>query len=284
LDKVLSRALESKADYADLYFEYRSNEAISLEEGMVKNASSSAANGVGVRVLAEAKTGYAFTDDITIENLELAARTARYIAQNKGTSVPVPVGGTQGSPHNLYPVENQSAEVKLEERIALLHDMDRLARSIDQRVKNVFVSLVSQRKIVLVASSDGWVVGDVQPLIRLNVTCIAEDGGNRQMGSFGGGGRVGFSFLTEKKDYERYTREAVRQALLNLEAEDAPAGEMDVVLGPGWPGILLHEAIGHGLEGDFNRKKISRIVLGKKSLPSIVPWLTMEPSHRAGDP
>jgi len=154
-------------------------------------------------------------------------------------------------------VENPTAEVKLEERIALLHEMDRLARSIDQRVKNVFVSLVTQRKIVLVASSEGWVVGDIQPLIRLNVTCIAEDGGNRQIGSFGGGGRVGFSFLTEKKDYERYTREAVRQALLNLEAEDAPAGEMDVVLGPGWPGILLHEAIGHGLEGDFNRKKIS---------------------------
>jgi len=257
LDKILSRALESKADYADLYFEYRSNEAISLEEGMVKNASSSTANGVGVRVLAEAKTGYAFTDDITIENLELAARTARYIAQNKGAPVPVPVGGAQGSPHNLYPVENPTAEVKLEERIALLHEMDRLARSIDQRVKNVFVSLVTQRKIVLVASSEGWVVGDIQPLIRLNVTCIAEDGGNRQIGSFGGGGRVGFSFLTEKKDYERYTREAVRQALLNLEAEDAPAGEMDVVLGPGWPGILLHEAIGHGLEGDFNRKKIS---------------------------
>ena len=154
-------------------------------------------------------------------------------------------------------MEINNTEVKLEERIALLHDMDRLARGIDQRVKNVFVSLVTQRKIVLVASSDGWVVGDVQPLIRLNVTCIAEDGDNRQVGSFGGGGRVGFSFLTEKKDYERYTREAVRQALLNLEAEDAPAGEMDVVLGPGWPGILLHEAIGHGLEGDFNRKKIS---------------------------
>ena len=127
-------------------------------------------------------------------------------------------------------------------------------------------SLAGQHKIVLVASSQGWVIGDIQPLTRLNVTCIAEQEGNRQTGSFGGGGRVNLDFFTEKKDYERYTREAVRQALLNLEADDAPAGMMDVVLGPGWPGILLHEAIGHGLEADFNRKKISAFTgrIGKK--------------------
>jgi TldD protein len=135
--------------------------------------------------------------------------------------------------------------------------MDRLARGLDPRIQKVFVSLASEHKIVLIAASQGWVVGDIQPLTRLNVTCIAEQRGNRQTGGYGGGGRVGFSFFTEKKDYERYTREAVRQALLNLEAENAPAGMMDVVLGPGWPGILLHEAVGHGLEADFNRKKVS---------------------------
>ncbi|MFQ5849461.1 MAG: metalloprotease TldD [Candidatus Binatia bacterium] len=257
LDKVLSKALERKADYADLVFEYRVNEAINLEEGIVKNASRSTANGVGVRVLAGAKTGYAFTDDITIENLQLAARTAQYIAKSQGPPMPVPVGGRRARPHDLYPVGEQATEVPIKKKIELLQEMDRLARGIDSRVKHVLISLTSEHKIVLIACSQGWVVGDVQPLTRLNITCIAEAGGNRQTGSYGGGGRVEFEFFTEKKDYERYTRAAVRQALLNLEAVDAPAGEMDVVLGPGWPGILLHEAIGHGLEADFNRKKIS---------------------------
>ena len=257
LEKVLAHAVEKRADYADLYFEYRINEAISLEEGMVKNSSQSTANGVGVRVLAEAKTGYAFTDDITIENLELAARTAQYIAQNRESLLPAPVGDKGARAHDLYPVKAPATDVPLEKKIALLHEMDRLARGMDPRIKNVFVSLASEYKIVLIASSQGWVVGDVQPLTRLNVTCIVEQEGNRQAGSYGGGGRVDFSFFTGKKDYERYTREAVRQALLNLEAGDAPAGTMDVVLGPGWPGILLHEAIGHGLEADFNRKKVS---------------------------
>jgi TldD protein len=257
LDKILGKALEKKADYADLYFEYRSNEAISLEEGMVKNASQSTANGVGVRVLAESKTGYAYTDDITIKNLELAARSAQYIAQERGSNLPVSLQGKVTKIHDLYPVTMPAKDVPLEKRIALLHEMDRLARALDPRIKNVFISLASEHKIVLVASSQGWVVGDVQPLTRLNITCIAEEKGNRQVGSYGGGGRVDFSFFTDKKDHECYTREAVRQAILNLEATDAPAGTMDVVLGPGWPGILLHEAIGHGLEGDFNRKKVS---------------------------
>jgi len=257
LDKVLARALARRADYADLYFEYRVNEGITLEEGMVKNASRSTANGVGVRVLAGAKTGYAFTDDITIENLELAARTAQYIAPRRGAPLPVAVKGKRPRAHDLYLVKEPATAVPLEKKIALLCEMDRLARSLDSRIKNVLISLASEHKIVLVASSQGWVVGDIQPLTRLNITCIAEQDGHRQMGSYGGGGRVEFSFFTEKRDYERYAREAVRQALLNLAAEDAPAGMMDVVLGPGWPGILLHEAIGHGLEGDFNRKKIS---------------------------
>ena len=257
LEKVLAQALEKKADYADLYFEYRVNEAVGLEEGIVKNTSRSTVNGVGVRVLADSKTGYAFTDDITIENLELAARTAQYIAHNRESLLPAPVGEKGAPRHDLYPVKAPPTDVSLEKKIALLHEMDRLARGLDPRVKNVFVSLASEHKIVLIASAQGWVVGDIQPLTRLNITCIVEQQGNRQVGSYGGGGRVDFGFFAEKQDYERYTREAVRQALLNLEAEEAPAGMMDVVLGPGWPGILLHEAIGHGLEADFNRKKVS---------------------------
>jgi TldD protein len=257
LEKLLAQALEGKADYADLYFEYRVNEGVSLEEGLVKQGSRSTSNGVGVRVLAEAKTGYAYTDDITIENLAVAARTAQYIAHNRESQMPAPVGRERIQAHDLYPVQVPATEVRLERKTALLYEMDRLARAIDPRIKNVFVSFASEQKIVLVASSKGWVAGDIQPLARLNVTCIAEQQKNRQVGSYGGGGRVEFDFFTAEKNYERYTREAVRQALLNLEADDAPAGTMDVVLGPGWPGILLHEAIGHGLEGDFNRKKVS---------------------------
>ena len=258
LDKVLATAVGKKADYADLYFEYRRNEGISLEEGLVKNCSQSTANGVGVRVVAEAKTGYAFTDDITIENLEIAARTAQYIAHNRANQTPVAVGRPIPESHDLYPIKTPVTDIALETKISLLYEIDKFARSLDTRVKNVFVSLGSEQKVVLVASSQGLVIGDIQPLTRLNVTCIVEENGNRQVGSFGGGGRVEYGFFVEdEKAYERYAREAVRQAVLNLRAQNAPAGTMDVVLGSGWPGILLHEAIGHGLEGDFNRKKTS---------------------------
>jgi TldD protein len=257
LERVIDAALGKKADYADLFFEYRRNEGVSLEEGMVKNCSQSTANGVGVRVLADTKTGYAYTDDITIENLELAARTAQYIAQNRPTQAPLPVGSARAESHDLYPIKTPVNDIALEQKVELLYEIDRFARELDARVKNVFVSLGAEYKVILVASSQGLVVGDIQPLTRLNVTCIVEENGNRQVGSFGGGGRVEFGFFIDNKDYERYAREAVRQAILNLSAVDAPAGTMDVVLGPGWPGILLHEAIGHGLEGDFNRKKTS---------------------------
>jgi TldD protein len=257
LEKILATARGRNADYADLYFEYRRNEGISLEEGLVKNCSQSTANGVGVRVLAETKTGYAYTDDITIENLELAARTAHYIARNQQTQLPVPVGPARSEAHDLYPIKAPVNDISLDRKIALLYEIDQFARSLDPRVKNVFVSLASEYKIILVAASQGLVVGDIQPLTRLNVSCIAEENGDRQIGSFGGGGRVEFGFFIDAQDYQRYAREAVRQAILNLSAQDAPAGTMDVVLGPGWPGILLHEAIGHGLEGDFNRKQTS---------------------------
>jgi TldD protein len=257
LEKVLGQALGKKADYADLYFEYRRNEGVGLEEGLVKNCSQSTANGVGVRVLAETKTGYAYTDDITIENLEIAARTARYIAQNRSTDVPAPVGAAAGQQRDLYSINTPVNDIALEKKIELLYEIDKFARSLDPRVKNVFVSLGSEYKVVYIATSQGVRVGDIQPLARLNVSCIVEENGNRQIGSFGGGGRVEYGFFVDHQDWQRYAREAVRQAILNLDAIDAPAGTMDVVLGPGWPGILLHEAIGHGLEGDFNRKKTS---------------------------
>jgi TldD protein len=257
LEKVLDQALGKKADYADLYFEYRRNEGVGLEEGLVKNCSQSTANGVGVRVLAETKTGYAYTDDITIENLEIAARTARYIAQNRSTDAPAQVGAGAGQRRDLYSINTPVNDIALEKKVELLYEIDKFARSLDPRVKNVFVSLGSEYKVVYIATSQGVRVGDIQPLTRLNVSCIVEEDGNRQIGSFGGGGRVEYGFFVDHQDWQRYAREAVRQAVLNLEAIDAPAGTMDVVLGPGWPGILLHEAIGHGLEGDFNRKKTS---------------------------
>jgi TldD protein len=257
LDKVLDAALGKKADYADLFFEYRRNEAVSLEEGLVKNCTQAISNGVGVRVLADTKTGYAYTDDITIENLEIAARTARYIAQNRSAQVPAQVGQPAAEVRDLYPIKTPVNDIALEKKVALLDEIDKYTRSLDPRIKNVFASIGAEYKVMLVATSRGMVVGDVQPLTRLNVTCIVEENGNRQIGSFGGGGRVEFGFFVDNKDYERYAREAVRQAVLNLSAVAAPAGTMDVVLGPGWPGILLHEAIGHGLEGDFNRKRTS---------------------------
>ena len=190
LDKILEAALGKKADYADLFFEYRRNEGISLEEGLVKNCSQSTANGVGVRVLADTKTGYAYTDDITIANLEIAAGTARYIAQNRPTQVPAAVGAPLLAMHDLYAVQTPVNDVALETKIDLLYEIDKYTRSLDPRIKNVFASIGAEYKVILVATSQGLVVGDIQPLTRLNVTCIVEENGNRQAGSFGGGGRV----------------------------------------------------------------------------------------------
>src|SRR6266581_5299508 len=172
LEKVIATAVGKKADYADLYFEYRRNEGISLEEGLVKNCSQSTANGVGVRVLAETKTGYAYTDDITIENLELAARTAQYIAQNQQAQLPVAVGQSLDEAHDLYPIKVPVNDIALDQKVALLYEIDKFTRALDARVKNVFASLASEYKVILVASSQGLVVGDIQPLTRLNVTCI----------------------------------------------------------------------------------------------------------------
>lgn len=256
LARSLGAALARRADYADLYFEFRTVEALSSEDSRVKTASRHISHGVGARVIAGEKTGYAYSDDVSVESLELAVRTARAIAHEGAAEGAVSIK-VQPPNRNLYPVRRAPIEVEVDRKVRLLEEIDVDARRRDPRIRNVIASLVVEQKMVLVFTAEGLLVGDVQPLVRLQVTCVAEEGGNRQQGSFGGGGRVEFDFLTEGNRYLRYARKAAEQAVRNLHAEEAPAGEMPVVLGPGWPGILLHEAVGHGLEGDFNRKGVS---------------------------
>ncbi|HZS10703.1 MAG TPA: metallopeptidase TldD-related protein, partial [Nitrospirales bacterium] len=253
-------------DYADLYFEANLSESVSMEEGLVKRAVKSVSQGVGVRATAGEKTGFAYSDELTRRDLELAADAARYIAQSPQGTHPVPATQRQRPQRDLYPVEQTVSEVATAERVELLNKIDAEARRYDLRIKNVMASFNLELKRVLVATSDGLMVGDVQPLTRLQVTCIAEENGNRQIGTFGGGGRLSFAHYCEEDRYKRFAREAARQAILNLSAIDAPAGVMPVVLAGGWPGILLHEAIGHGLEADFNRRKTSAFssLMGKR--------------------
>ena len=253
LGKVKVRAV----DYADLYFESCISESVSMEEGIVKRAAKSVSKGVGVRATAGEKTGFAYSDELTRRDLETAANTARYIANSPQGADPSPVTHHTRPTRDLYPAETSVAEIATQERVELLDQIDVEARRYDPRIKNVMASFNTEHKVVVVATSEGLLVSDVQPLSRLQVTCIAEDGGNRQIGTFGGGGRIGFAFFRERDRYLQYAREAARQAILNLKAVEAPAGAMPVVLASGWPGILLHEAIGHGLEADFNRRKTS---------------------------
>jgi TldD protein len=257
LERILGSALERKADYADLYFEHRSAEGLGLEESMVNHTSKSVSHGVGVRVCAEDRTGYAYSDEVTIDRMRMAAEAARAIAdQRSGAIAPVAVGNRVAR-HELYELESTPLEIPLEERARLLHQIDEMARAADPRIRNVMASFAAERKIVMVVTSEGRIAADIQPLCRLNVSVIADDGKSRQVGSFGGGGRVEWNYFFENDRWKDYVRHAVHQAVINLDAVDAPAGEMVVVLGNGWPGILLHEAIGHGLEGDFNRKGVS---------------------------
>jgi TldD protein len=254
---ILGSALERKADYADLYFEYRSVEGLGLEESMVNHTSKSISHGVGVRVCAEDRTGYAYSDEVTVDRMRLAAEAARAIADDRGDRPAAIQVGQPVRRHRLYELESTPLDVPIEERARLLKSIDETARAMDPRVRNVMASFAVEQKIVMVVNSDGQIAADLQPLCRLSVTVIAEDGKNRQVGSFGGGGRVEWRYFLEDERWKEYANRAVHQAITNLDAADAPAGEMVVVLGPGWPGILLHEAIGHGLEGDFNRKGVS---------------------------
>ncbi len=267
LECILGTALARKADYADIYFEARAAEVITLEEGLVKKTSRTISQGAGVRVLAGDKTGYAHSDDITLDTLQLAARTARAIAHDSSSSQAVALHyDAPRTQRDFYSLATSPISTPLADKITLLQRIDEEARRYDPRIVNVIAALSIEQKHILILNSTGMMIADSQPLLRLQVTCIASQGTQRQQGSYGGGGRVEFAFLLDQERWLTFTREAARQAITGLEAVPAPAGTMPVVLGPGWPGILLHEAVGHGLEGDFNRKKVSAFsnLLGQK--------------------
>jgi len=259
LSATLGTALERRVDHADLFFEYTTADSVALEEGIVKTGDRSVSQGVGVRVQAGERQGYAHSDEITVESLRIAARTARAISEGPGPGRAVTIHGSVPRHRDLYPVASPPTEASVERKVALLSEIDAYARNLDPRVSQVMASIVAQHRVVLVAASDGTLVGDVRPLVRLNVQVIAGDaaGGRRESGYQGMGGRYEIERVLDPKAWRPLAAEAVRMACLNLDAVPCPAGTMDVVLGPGWPGVLLHEAVGHGLEGDFNRKKTS---------------------------
>jgi TldD protein len=251
--RALSEITARKVDDADLYFQYTRSEGWSLEEGIVKTGSFSIDQGVGVRAVSGEKTAFAYSDDISEASLLDAARTVRTISAGAGTGR-AKVGSKKiALGRSLYEGLDPIATLDSTAKVQLLERAEKLARSKDPRVAQVMAGLASEYDVIMVARADGTLAADVRPLVRLSITVIAEQNGRREMGSGGGGGRFGLAYFDDER-IETYVDDAVRQALTNLESRPAPAGEMTVVLGPGWPGILLHEAIGHGLEGDFNRK------------------------------
>jgi len=253
LERVFGALAGRRVDYADLYFQYARSEGWSLEEGIVKSGSFNIEQGVGVRAVSGEKTAFAYSDEISFDALEDAAKATRAIAaagqvRRVKSNLPVKRKAVQ-----LYSEVDPIASLDSREKVALLEKLEKKCRAIDPRVTQVMASLGGEYEVVLIAKADGSVAADVRPLVRLSVQVIAEAGGRRESGSGGGGGRTDYSHFTDAV-LDQYARQAVSQALVNLEARPAPAGTMTVVLGPGWPGVLLHEAIGHGLEGDFNRK------------------------------
>jgi len=255
LDRVMQHLLGAGVDTADIYLQATRHESWGLEDGIVKEGSHSIDQGAGIRAVSGEKTGFAYSDDIAFPALLEAAKSARTIAR-RGTEGQQAVAPAERPPSLYLPLDPLQS-LPEEDKIALLKRLDVECRALDPRVEQVFVSLSGSHEVVLVMGQDGAVHGDVRPLVRLNVSVIVEDHGRREQGSYGGGGRTDYRYFLEGERASEYAREAVRQALVNLDAEEAPAGSMTVVLGSGWPGILLHEAIGHGLEGDFNRKGTS---------------------------
>src|SRR5438270_10122995 len=254
LSDVLAGIHVHRVDRADLYFQYSRLESWSLEEGIVKSGSFSIDRGVGVRAVSGEKTAFAYSDDISLDALTKAATATRAIGRQGQSAVTAleTIGGARA----LYSPSDPVAALSDAEKVALLERLERLARARDPRVTQVMASLAGEYEAILVARSDGMIAADVRPLVRLSLNVIVEEAGKREQGMGGGGGRVDYGYFTESI-LQEYAKQAVDQALLNLRAQAAPAGTMTVVLGPGWPGILLHEAIGHGLEGDFNRKGTS---------------------------
>src|SRR6266540_3463867 len=264
IESLLGVAMSRGGDYADLYFEYATLNSLNLEEQIVKSANRAARLGVGVRVISGEKTGYAYCDEIDVAAIRKAALTAAHIAQSGSGAGTINVSRESPS-HDLYPVAQLIDDEPLPHKIELLDRIDRTSRAFDRRIREAQVSLADEFKVILIATSEGKLIGDAQPLARMRVMCIADDDGNLQSGVSGGRGRVGMDFFSDQLlDY--YASEAARQAIVQLEAQDAPAGSMEVVLGPGWPGVLLHEAVGHGLEADFNRKGMSAFsgLIGQK--------------------
>ena len=251
LQRVFGRIMTHQVDYADLYFQYSRSEGWSLEEGIVKSGSFNIDQGVGVRAVAGEKTAFAYSDDISLTALNAAAQATRAIA-HQGAAGATQVA-TRGNGHNLYVPRDPLASLDDAAKVALLEKIERRARSLDPRVTQVIASLGGEYEVVLVTRSDGVTAADVRPLTRISLQVIVEQNGRREQGTSGGGGRFDYAYFTDAI-LEDYAQKAVSQALINLDARPAPAGALTVVLGPGWPGILLHEAIGHGLEGDFNRK------------------------------
>jgi len=254
LTRALNEMARHRLDDADLYFQYTRSEGWSLEEGIVKSGSFSIDQGVGVRAVAGEKTAFAYSDDISEAALMDAARTVRTIAA-AGQSRRIKIDARQqvAPSRVLYGPMDPIATLDSAQKVALLEKIERMARARDPRVVQVMAGLAGEYDVVMVARADGTLGADVRPLVRLSLTVIAEQNGRREVGSSGGGGRFGFGYFQDDV-IESYVSQAVNAALTNLDSRPAPAGEMTVVLGPGWPGVLLHEAVGHGLEGDFNRK------------------------------
>jgi TldD protein len=251
IEQVFASMMAHRLDYADLYFQYSRAESWSLEEGIVKSGSFNIDQGVGVRAVSGEKTAFAYSDDISLNALDSAAQATRAIARQGGTqSVPML---QRGSRREIYLPHDPIASLKDAEKVALLERLEGYARALDPRVVQVMAGLAGEYEVVMVARSDGLMNADVRPLVRLSVQVIIESNGRREQGSAGGGGRFDYGHFDDEM-LHRYAAQAVHQAVTNLDASPAPAGNMTVVLGNGWPGILLHEAIGHGLEGDFNRK------------------------------
>ncbi len=242
-------------DYADLYFQYTAFESWHLEEGVVKSGSFNIDQGVGVRAVSHDKTAFAYADAISEQSLRQAALAVRSIAQAKNDNAQVPQAVIQ-KPHQLYPAINPIQSLAAADKVALLNRIEQLAKAADPRVVQVMAGLTCEQDYVFITRLDGKQSGDVRPLVRLSVTVIVEHNGRREQGSCGGGGRFDLAYFDDDK-CQAFVQTAVKQAMVNLEARPAPAGAMPVVLGSGWPGVLLHEAVGHGLEGDFNRKGTS---------------------------
>ncbi len=266
LATALRTITEHRIDDADLYFQTTRHEGWSLEEGIVKSGSFSIDQGVGVRAVAGEKTAFAYSDDISEAALLDAARTVRTIAAaGQSRRVKVPSTTSVAGSRLLYAPTDPIGTLDSTQKVALLEKVEKLARAKDPRIVQVMAGLAAEYDVVMVARADGTRAADVRPLVRLSLTVIAEQNGRREVGSGGGGGRFGLGYFQDDV-IERYVDQAVNAALTNLESRPAPAGEMTVVLGPGWPGVLLHEAIGHGLEGDFNRKGSSAFagMIGKR--------------------